>query len=628
MAPTILSASTVYTDPTTRYAQAVAHGRIVAGPDVRAACRRHLRDLERMEERKARGERGLVFDVAKAAHVLNFFPTVLCLNGGQFEGEPFVLDPSQEFIVGSLFGWVRADGTRRFRVAYVEEGKGNGKSPLVAGIGLYCMVADNEPRAEVYAAATKKDQAMILFRDAVAMVGQSPALLRRLKQSGRDDKVWNLYDPKSNSFFRPISADDGQSGPRPHVGLIDEVHEHKTATVVNMMSAGRKWRRQPLIILITNSGTDRKSVCWEYREKGVKVAAGIEEDDTLFVFICGLDVAGEKVIPKGEVGRYLSMYCKCGADPDGPLNEHNDKCFALEARVGKEVVKFDHPGDDPYVDESCWIKANPTLGTIIQMQYLRDEVNASRGMPSKMSSVKRLNFCMWMEAFNPAISYEVWQECGADYGLDKFRGRSCVAGVDLSATTDLTSVVLDFVIDGVHWLWPMFWIPEDGLAKRVEKDGVPYDVWKTQGHIYTTPGAAIDKDFVIDQVGKLLGRYDITISAAPYDRHRIDVLVAACARVGVTWPLVAHGQGFVSMGPAWDSFETKLVERKLRHPRNPCFNQNAAAAVIVSDPAGNRKLDKSKATGRIDGIVAGTMAVGTAAAAPEAEKPPGMEWLR
>ena len=233
----------------TRYARDVCTGKIVAGPHVRDACARHLRDL------KTGAKRGLRFDAAAADRVFRFFRNVLRLNGGQFEGKPFVLEPAQEFIVGSLFGWLRKDGTRRFRFAYIEQGKGNGKSPLVAGIGLYCMLADDESRAEIYAAATKRDQAMILFRDAVAMVDQSPALAANLKRSGRDDKVWNLYHERSGSFFRPISADDGQSGPRPHVGLIDELHEHKTATVVNMMAAGRKWRRQPMIVAITNSGT-------------------------------------------------------------------------------------------------------------------------------------------------------------------------------------------------------------------------------------------------------------------------------------------------------------------------------------------------------------------------------------
>jgi phage terminase large subunit-like protein len=548
-------------DPATRYAEAVAHGRIVAGPYVRAACKRHLRDLEEG------AARGLKFDLEKAQYALEFFPTVLRLNGGQFENKPFKLEPPQEFIVGSLFGWVRSDGTRRFRLAYIEEGKGNGKSPLVAGIGVIGLVADNEPRAEVYSAASKKDQAMILFRDAVAMVNQSPALFKRIKQSGRDDHVWNLFDEKTNSFFRPISADDGQSGPRPHIGLIDELHEHKNATVMNMMAAGQKWRRQPMVIAITNSGTDRKSVCYEHREKGIKVASGVEMDDTFFAYICALD-----------------------------------------------------EGEDPFSDEACWIKANPLMGTVITEQYLRDQVNNARGMPSKESLVRRLNFCQWVEAHNPAISYEAWLDAKASYSLEDFRGMSCVAGIDLSATTDLTSVVLGFQKDGLTWLWPMFWIPADGLSERVRRDGVPYDLWVKNGHVYTTPGAAIDKDFVVQKLAELLGKYDITISAAPYDRHRIDVLTAACNRVGVKWPLEPFGQGFVSMSPAWEAFETSLVMRTMRQPDNPCMNNNAANAVIVQDAAGNQKLDKSKATGRIDGVVAGAMVMGVLAGKGKEQK--------
>ncbi len=489
------------------------------------------------------------------------------MNGGQFEGKPFELDVSQKFIVGSVFGWIRADGTRRFRMAYIEEGKGNGKSPLLGGIGLYGMVADDEPRAEIYAAATKKDQAMILFRDAVAMVDQSPPLSRVLHKSGRGDKVWNLFHEQSNSFFRPISADDGQSGPRPHIGLIDELHEHKTATVINMMDAGKKWRRQPLIVAITNSGTDRKSVCWEYREKARRVCAGIEDDDTFFAYVCSLD-----------------------------------------------------EGDDPFKDESCWIKANPLLGKVITKQYLRDEVNRARGMPSKESMVRRLNFCEWVEAHNPFVPYDKWMAGAEDFTLEMFRGMTAVGAFDLSATTDLTALLLDFERDGLSYLWPMFWLPEDGLHDREKKDNVPYFQWRRDGWLRTTPGAAIDKDFVVNDVAEILGDYDITLSKVPYDRHRIDVLKAAMDRQGVDWPIEPFGQGFVSMGPAIDTFETALVSGTLRHPNSPLMNWNAANAVVVQDPAGNRKLDKSKATGRIDGMVAGVMAIHNARTVHEPEE--------
>jgi phage terminase large subunit-like protein len=405
-------------DPVTHYAQCVASGEIVAGPHVRAACSRHLRDLQ------DGAERGLVWDVERARYAIGFFPAVLRLNGGQFEGKPFELELWQGFIVGSLFGWYwESTGYRRFQIAYIETGKGSGKSPLAAGIGLYGLVADGENRAEIYAAATKKDQAMILFRDAVAMVDQSPDLDWRLERSGSKGKEWNLAYHDTNSFFRPISADEGQSGPRPHIGLIDEVHEHKSANVVEMIRAGFKFRTQPMIVMITNSGTNKKSVCWEYHQFGAEVSAGMRMDDTMFAYICALD-----------------------------------------------------EDDNPLEDESCWIKANPSLGVTITYKYLRDQVTQARGMPAKESLVKRLNFCMWVEASSPWISYHVWQSAADDsYDIDDLRGRTCYGGLDLSSTSDLTVLMLAFEpsADDPYWrLLPFFWIPEIGLADKAELDNV------------------------------------------------------------------------------------------------------------------------------------------------------------
>jgi phage terminase large subunit-like protein len=192
----------------------VASGKKIAGPHVRDACARHLQDL------KTGGERGLTFDRAAADRAIDFFRVVLRLNGGEFEGAPFELLDWQKFIVGSLFGWKGADGWRRFRVAYVETAKGSGKSPLAAGIGMYGLVADGEARAEIYAAATKKDQAMVLFRDAVAMWQQSPALHARLTTSGTGENVWNLAYLEKGSFFRPISATCGRGPLWPSSALM------------------------------------------------------------------------------------------------------------------------------------------------------------------------------------------------------------------------------------------------------------------------------------------------------------------------------------------------------------------------------------------------------------------------
>ena len=236
------------TDRATLYAFSVVSGEVQAGPYIRGACQRHLDDLEHA------GDRGFYFDEHQAAEAIAFFEECLCLNGGQYEGLPFILFDWENFIIGSLFGWLRkSDNMRRFRVAYVEGPKGFGKSPLSAGIGLKGMLADNEARAEIYAAATKKEQAMVLFRDAVAMYEMSPEINKRLVASGVGEKCWNLSHMASGSFFRVISSEKkGQSGARPHMALLDEIHEHSDGTMVEMLRAGFKFRRQPLSFMITN----------------------------------------------------------------------------------------------------------------------------------------------------------------------------------------------------------------------------------------------------------------------------------------------------------------------------------------------------------------------------------------
>lgn len=578
------SRSTSVDDPATQYAREVHSGERIAGPDIRNACARHLRDLEEGPKR------GLFWDLEEANKAIRFYRAVLKLNGGEFEGLPFELLPWQKFIVGSIFGWKGSDGYRRFRVVYVESGKGSGKSPLAAGVGLRGLVGDNEARAEIYAAATKKDQAMILFRDAVAMVQQSPELTKRLACSGTGQNIWNLAYLKAGSFFRPISSDDGQSGPRPHMALIDEVHEHKTNMVVEMMRAGTKSRKQAIIFMITNSGSNKRGPCWEYHEYGSRVASGALVDDGFFAYICSLD-----------------------------------------------------EGDDPIQDESCWFKSNPSLqdADLPGMKYLREQVTEARGMPSKEAMVRRLNFCEWTGAESPWISWDVWSQAEERVPMSLLRDRPCVGGLDLSSTTDLTSFVLLFypTYEDPHWrLLPYFWIPDHELDKREARDKVPYAAWIKSGDLETTPGRAISKLHVLRRMQTICDYFQVDKIA--YDRWRIEDMRQLMSEYDIALPeLVEFGQGFKDMGPAVDEFERRLLGmaelppeeeggteeffddassreavESLRHDGNPVMTWCAGNAVIVSDPAGNRKADKAKATGRIDGVIASIMATGISGA--------------
>lgn len=551
-------------DPVEQYALDVRDGREIAGPLVRAACSRHLEDLEHGPAR------GLKWDWPAAARVIGFFGEALRLAGGEHEGRPFLLHPSQKFILGSLFGWKGPDGSRRFRVAYIEQGKGNGKSPLAAGIGLYMMMADGEPRAEVYAAAVDRDQAKVLFRDAVAMVGQSAALDSRITRSGGPGREFNLAHLGSGSFFRPISSESrgrGKSGPRPHCAILDELHEHPTAAMLEFMRAGTKGRRQALIVAITNSGVvDAGSVCMQYHEYAERVLTRQYDDDSFFAYVCGLDA------------------------------------------------------EDDWKDPAVWKKANPLLGVSIPLSYLQEQVREAVGMPSKQSIVRRLNFCEWVQSSDPFVDAGVWEANGGAVDVEALRGRRCFGGLDLSGKNDLTSLTLVFpdeagALDVMQW----FWTPEAGLRERSERDRAPYDRWVEEGWIIARDGKTIDYRWVAQQIGELTQAYAIEIIA--FDRWRLDDLARDLDAEDVTVKLVPHGQGFRDMGPAVEALEDHLLESRLRHGGNPVLSWCVSNVRVVTDPANSRKFDKQRSKGRIDGAQSLAMAVNASVIYSQEHKP-------
>lgn len=551
------------------YAEAVVSGEIVAGRLVRLACQRHLDDLEHGHER------GLRFDEAAADKALSFFG-LLKLAEGEHEGQPFVLQPWQQFVIGSLFGWKASDGTRRFRTAYLEIGKGNGKSPMAAGIGLYGLLGDGEAAAEIYSAATVKDQAKILFRDAENMVKASPALARRV-----DQRVNNLAVLASNSYFRPVSSEHrGLDGKRVHIALIDELHEHPNATVVDKMRAGTKGRRNPLIFEITNSGYDRHSVCFQHREYSEKVLTDQLPNDSWFAYVCGLD-----------------------------------PCDACRAE-GAVAPKDDCERCDNWQDEAVWLKANPNLGVSITLKYLREQVAEAKGMPAKQGIVKRLNFCIWTEQVTRWVPLDLWDQAGPQTPLAELRGRPCFAALDLASTIDIAALTLWFPDrDGPDEdndeggdLLAWFWVPEDNIDARVKRDKVPYDVWVRDGLIEATPGNVTDYDFIREQVNSLAQTYDIAEIA--YDPWNATQLAVQLQGDGAT--MVPFRQGYVSMNEPCKSFERLVMKGLIRHGGNPVLRWMLGNVAVRTDPAGNIKLDKERSPEKIDGIVAGVMAIGRA----------------
>lgn len=600
------------TDRATVYAESVVSGKIVAGPHVRNACRRHLDDLKRTD---------IAFDADAAAKAIRFFEERLKLSEGQFEGKPFKSAPAQDFIIGSLFGWKRQGGLRRFRRAYIEQGKGNGKSPLAGGIGLYGLTADGEAGAEVYSAGATKEQAGILFRDAVKMVDKSPDLDKRLRRSGGPGKEYNLAYLAKGSFFRPVSRETKKtgSGPRPHFVLIDELHEHPDGGTIEMLERGFKFRRQPLLVMITNSGSDRGSVCWDEHSNAIRVAAGNRD-------------------AKDEDPHYLG------------------EVLSIEADATFSYVCALDAGDDPLTDPSCWVKANPLLGVTITEEYLAGVVAQAKDIPAKLNNILRLHFCVWTEAETAWMTRAALEPCIADFDTREHAGKPIWLGIDLSQRRDITALAvavrtgevqveaerdghIQKVMKPTFDAWIEAWTPGDTLAARERADNRPYSLWVRNEQLHAPKGENIRYDHVAQAVAEYVNDFKVNLIA--YDRYAYKAsFEPECNALGIVAEFVEHPQGGTRKGKPTEAMiraakaagrepeglwmpasvrelEDAIVERRIRIKRNEVAISAIMSAVTDRDRWGNYWLAKERSTNKIDAAIALCMAIGAAGAATE-----------
>lgn len=576
-------------DPVTAYAQAVVDGQIVAGPYVRAACKRHLDDLV------TGAERGLYFDLDAVERAIRFYRALTIESkqvgkdgGVESRVVPFVLQPWQVFIVGSLMGWKNTEGVRRFRRAYVEIGKGAGKSPLAAGLGLYFLCGKGVmiDDGQIYSAATSRDQAYILFRAAIRMFLRSRILNRKLRAKGQKfETISQLTHMVSHSVFKPIASENqGQSGTIVYCALIDEVHEHPDDTVIEMMRAGTKGNQDALLFAITNSGFDKNTVCGREHDYSVRVVTGEEPNDAWFSYVAALD-----------------------------------------------------EDDEPFEDEACWIKANPNLGISIHPAYIREQVAEAKGMPAKEGLVRRLNFCQWTDSERSAIPRELWEAAETKLDVDELaaKGYRCFGGLDLSRVADLTAFTLTWLLDETKDQWRFatrtwFWSPADTLVDRSKADHSPYPLWAEQGHMEAVPGKLIKFPWIADALLELCAKFNPESIGA--DQYGLTQLLDQLSEMGQTLPCVVHPQGFQKrvigkragqadsgadeiilwMPDSINKLESALLEKRIAIDINPVMRMCSQAVVYTENRTGHRMFDKAKATRRIDGMVSLAMSIGVA----------------
>lgn len=549
-------------------------GKVPAGELQRLACKRHLDDLKRW---KAKTQSPFFWDLAAARAACEFF-TLLRHSKGQWAGQPFELAPWQRFIIGSLFGWKRRDGMRRFRVAWAELPRKNGKSTMGAGLTIELGFFDDEPGAEIYCAATKRDQAKIVFGEAQRMVKATPALKARLQSF-----VGSIAQDSTNSRIQPLGADaDTMDGLNIHAALVDEVHAHKTRAIVDVLETATGARRQPLIIYTTTAGFDRETVAWELHEYTEKVLRGVVEDETWFGFIA------------------------C-ADPD-----------------------------DDWRSPETWAKANPNLGVSVFPDDLERKAKKAQELPGAQNSFRRLHTNVWTESHTAWIPDALWMEnVGEVEALDledEIEGEACWCGLDLGSTSDFCSFVAVFPRDnGVRRVVARFWIPEPALRERMKSArGADYfQQWRDQGYLVVTSGASTDYDFIEAEIKRFAERFDVR--AIAYDRYAASQLVKNLEGELGEEKIIAFGQGFLSMSAPSKELERLVLQRKIAHGGHPVLRWMNSNVELRRDPADNIKIDKARSAEKVDGMVSLVEALGAMTLVPQVQPEPeesmAVEWV-
>ena len=493
-----------------------------------------------------------IYDKELADYAVDFIEC-LCHTKGTWAGKPFKLLDWQEQIIRDLFGIIKPNGYRQFNTAYVEIPKKNGKSELAAAIALLLCCGDGEQRAEIYGCAADRGQATIVFDVAADMVRMCPALEKRCKILASQKRI--LYLP-TNSFYQVLSAEAySKHGFNIHGVVFDELHTQPNRKLFDVMTKGSgDARMQPLYFLITTAGTDTNSICYETHQKAVDILEGRKKDSTFYPVIYG---AGN---------------------------------------------------DEDWTDPKIWKKANPSLGETIGLDKVKAACESARQNPGEENSFRQLRLNQWVKQAVRWMPMEKWDACAFPADPEELEGRVCYGGLDLSSTTDLTSFCLVFPPEDdedKYYVLPFFWLPEETLPLRVNRDHVPYDVWERQGYIQTTEGNVVHYGFIekfIEHLGELYNIREIA-----FDRWGAVQMVQNLEGMGFT--VVPMGQGFASMSPPTKELMKLTLEKRIAHGGHPVLRWNMDNIFIRTDPAGNIKADKAKSTEKIDGAIACIMAL-------------------
>jgi phage terminase large subunit-like protein len=541
-----------YTERGIAYANDVKDGKIVACEWTRKACRRQIKDLERA----AAGEFEYRFDHEEANRICAFVEKMPHIAGEWAKrGEKIRLEDWQCFIYSTIFGWLHRDtGIRRFRIVYLEMGRKNAKSTMSAPVGIYMTCADGEARAEVYSAATTRDQAKVVWETAKMMVEREPGLRRRL---GVGTSAHSIHQVSTASRFQALSAEGNSlDGLNIHCAIVDELHAHRTRKVYDVLETARVSRRQPLLWLITTAGSDQSGICFEQRTYLTKILDGVVEDETYFGIIYTLDL------------------------------------------------------EDDWKDERNWPKANPNLGVSIYPEELRPLAIKAKRMPSALANYLTKHMSIWMNADVQLFDPGAWMAL-ADESLDieDFPIDPCWIGIDLAPRHDFCSRVAVFrrdEEDGQHYYVFAKHFLSEGEIK--DSDNASYAGWARQGWIETNPGSTTSYDAVEEDILYLAGI--CAIKEAMYDPFTAKEILDHMTAEGIV--MVEMRMIVQNLSAATSRLGALIAEGKIHHNGDPILAWMISNVVGHYDRKDNVYPVKGPDRKPIDGAIALIMALARA----------------
>jgi phage terminase large subunit-like protein len=542
-----------YLDTANQYIDKVLSGSILACKYVKQCYQRHRNDLEKSKDPNYLYQ----FDSVKAERVCQFLELLPHVKG-KWAGKKFILEPWQAAYTMVLFGWVHRDtGFRRFRFAYIELPRKDGKSLWAAGVSLYFLLADGEVGAEVYIGSTNLQQSFEVFRPAKQMVEKFTALQRRF---GIEVMTQSLIVPSTGSRMLPIIS-VGKEGSAPSLFVADEMHQWTSDELYDAQQTGMGSRQQPLALVITTAGDNIASPCKMMHDDVDKMLAGVFERDNLFGLIYGLD------------------------------------------------------DDDDWTTEKAIYKANPNVGVSVDLDYLKSQQQIALQSSGKRNRILTRHFNVWCNASSSWMSLPKWSACG-DAALipDAFKDCVCWIGLDLAAKIDMAAAVKLFrkEIDGQahYYIFPRFYLPSD---RTNDPSCQHYQKWVHDGHLIATPGNVIDYATIQDDLKDDAKKYkvlelDFDEWGAEYLRQQFHAETKIAT--------VQVPQAVKHLSDPAKEFEALVMSGRLHHDANPVMTWCVSNVVAKYDKHDNLVLDKDKPENKIDGVDATLNALARALAAP------------